>query len=160
LTAELAAHGISNPGSSVDLDRFLRANGLAGQFPPTKTGRLSTRDKVLKEREGLHAALPLVRRWRKLGQLTSDPAVNGLITAADGRVHAEFWVLGSDTGRTQSSCPNLMGIGRVFRPLVRATGSATWTWPKSRWASPPPCSAMPTFSTRSTKVTSMSHWPR
>jgi DNA polymerase-1 len=121
LTAELAAYGVSNPGSSVDLDRFLRANGLAGQFLPTKTGRLSTRDKVLKEREGLHAALPLVRRWRKLGQLISDPAVNGLIKAADGRVHAEFWVLGSDTGRTQSSCPNLMGIGRVFRPLVRAT---------------------------------------
>jgi DNA polymerase-1 len=121
LTAELAAHGIPNPGSSVDLDRFLRANGLAGQFPPTKTGRLSTRDKVLREREGLHAAIPLVRRWRKLGQLISDPAVNGLITAADGRVHAEFCVLGSDTGRTQSSCPNLMGIGRVFRPLVRAS---------------------------------------
>jgi DNA polymerase-1 len=122
LTAELRAHGIPNPGSSVDLDHFLRANGFAGQFPLTRTGRLSTRDKVLKERENLHAALPLVRRWRKLGQLASDPAVNGLITAADGRVHTKLWVLGSDTGRTQSSCPNLMGIGRVFRPLVGATG--------------------------------------
>jgi DNA polymerase family A len=39
-------------------------------------------------------------------------------------VYTRSWanrVLGSDTGRTQASCPNLMGIGRAFRPIVMAT---------------------------------------
>ena len=52
--------------------------------------------------------------------LASDPAVSGRLTAADGRVHPTLRVLGADTGRTQSQLPNVMGLGRVFRPLVRA----------------------------------------
>ena len=103
--------------SSRDL---LEAAGLGRHFPKTETGRLSTRDNVLEGREHLHPAIPLVRRWRKVRQLASDPAVLGLITGADGRVHAEFNALGADSGRTQARRPNLLGIGRIFRPLIRA----------------------------------------
>jgi DNA polymerase-1 len=120
LGADLRAHGIANPDSSAQLADFLITLGLAEHFPRTATGRPSTAERFLKEREGLHTALPLVRRWRKVRQLAADPAVLGLITGADGRVHADFRVLGADTGRTQARRPNLMGIGRVFRPLVRA----------------------------------------
>ena len=78
------------------------------------------RDTDLKDRGHLHPAIPLVRRWRKVGQLAADPAVQGLITGVDGRVHSDFVVLGADSGRTQSRRPNLMGFGRAFRPLVFA----------------------------------------
>src|SRR5262249_42946827 len=109
LGKRLQEFGIENPASNEQLGRFLIANGIDHLFPRTETGRPSTRDRFLKDREELHPAIPLVRRWRKVGQLASDPAVNGLLTGADGRVHARLRVLGSDTGRTQSSCPNLMG---------------------------------------------------
>jgi DNA polymerase-1 len=120
LGAELACLGIANPNSPEQLAGVLEAAGLGRHFPRTEASRLSTRDRVLEERERLHPAIPSVRRWRRLGQLASDPAVLGLITGADGRVHANFQVLGADSGRTQASRPNLMGIGKAFRPLVRA----------------------------------------
>jgi DNA polymerase-1 len=120
IAVELAPHGIENPGSTEQLARFLEAEGLDRHLPRTRTDRPSTRDSVLEDREGWHPAIPLVRRWRKLRQLTSDPAVLGQITGCDGRVHAELVVLGADTGRTQSRRPNLMGLGKAFRPLVRA----------------------------------------
>jgi DNA polymerase I-like protein with 3'-5' exonuclease and polymerase domains len=120
LGAELVQLGVSNPNSAAQLAGLLEAAGLGRHFPKTETGRLSTRDSVLEGREHLHPAIPLVRRWRKVRQLASDPAVLGLITGADGRVHAEFNALGADSGRTQARRPNLLGIGRIFRPLVRA----------------------------------------
>ena len=120
LGTELAHLGVSNPNSAEQLARLLEAAGLGRHFPKTETGRLSTRDNVLEGREHLHPAIPLVRRWRKVRQLASDPAVLGLITGADGRVHAEFNALGADSGRTQARRPNLLGIGRIFRPLIRA----------------------------------------
>ena len=100
---------------------LLKANRLDHHFLKTKLGRPRTRDQDLKDREHLHPAISLVRRWRKVGQLAADPAVQGLITGVDGRVHSDFMVLGADSGRTQSRRPNLMGIGRAFRPLVCAT---------------------------------------
>jgi DNA polymerase I-like protein with 3'-5' exonuclease and polymerase domains len=120
LGAELAHLGVPNPNSASQLAGVLEAAGLGRHFHKTETGRLSTRDSVLEGREQLHPAIPLVRRWRKVRQLASDPAVLGLITGADGRVHAEFNALGADSGRTQARRPNLLGIGRIFRPLIRA----------------------------------------
>jgi DNA polymerase-1 len=119
IEAELQSHGISNPGSPEQIARFLRRRGLDHLFPRTKTGQPSTRDEDLKQRQHLHLAIPLIRTWRKVRLLVSDPAVNGLLTAADGRVHPTLRVLGADTGRTQSQLPNVMGLGRDFRPLVR-----------------------------------------
>ena len=120
IAGQLQQHGIANPGSVPQLVSFLRRTAWPSHFPRTKTGSPCTADAVLKEREDLHPALRLVRQWRKVRQLAKDPAVRGLLDAADGRVHAEFRVLEADTGRTQSRRPNLMGLGRVFRPLVRA----------------------------------------
>ena len=117
---ELQAHGITKPGSTPQLCTLLKANRLDHHFSKTKLGRPRTRDQDLKDREHLHPAISLVRRWRKVGQLAADPAVQGLITGVDGRVHSDFIVLGADSGRTQSRRPNLMGLGRAFRPLVRA----------------------------------------
>ena len=120
IAIELQAHGITKPGSTHQLCTLLKANRLDHHFPKTKLGRPRTRDQDLKDREHLHPAISLVRRWRKVGQLAADPAVQGLITGVDGRVHSDFMVLGADSGRTQSRRPNLMGIGRAFRPLVCA----------------------------------------
>ena len=117
---ELQAQGITRPGSTHQLCKLLKANGLDRHFPKTKHGRPRTRDTDLKDRGHLHPAIPLVRRWRKVGQLAADPAIQGLITGVDGRVHSDFVVLGADSGRTQSRRPNLMGLGRAFRPLVCA----------------------------------------
>ena len=121
IAIELQVHGITKPGSTHQLCTLLKANRLDHHFLKTKLGRPRTRDQDLKDREHLHPAISLVRRWRKVGQLAADPAVQGLITGVDGRVHSDFMVLGADSGRTQSRRPNLMGIGRAFRPLVCAT---------------------------------------
>ena len=117
---ELQSHGISNPGSTKQIAQFLKTHGLDHHFPRTKTGQPSTQDKDLKQRQHLHPAIPQIRSWRKVRLLASDPAVSGRLTAADGRVHPTLRVLGADTGRTQSQLPNIMGLGRDFRPLVRA----------------------------------------
>ena len=120
LGTEFTRLGIANPNSAEQLANLLQAAGLGQYFPKTETGRLSTRDNVLEGREHLHPAIPLVRRWRKVRQLASDPAVLGLVTGADGRIHAEFNALGADSGRTQARQPNLLGIGRIFHPLIQA----------------------------------------
>ena len=121
LGEELRQHGIETPGSPRQLGAVLAKAGLAASFPKTKTGNVCTKDDVLEAREHLHPSIPLFRHYKKTRQLATDPAVIGQITGADGRVHADFRPLGAASGRTQSSTPNLMGLGKVFRPLVRAT---------------------------------------
>mgnify|MGYP002624027332 CR=1 FL=1 len=112
---------ICNPGSPQQIGSFLERYNLARFFPRTDTDQVCTKDKILEEREHLHPAIALVRQYRKIRMLSKDPAVLGLIEGKDGRVHAKFTVLGAESGRTQSSVPNLMGIGKSFRPFVRAT---------------------------------------
>ncbi|WP_339912188.1 DNA polymerase [Symmachiella dynata] len=121
LAGELTQYGIDNPGSSQQIAVFLKRNGLAGHFPKTTSGQVSTSDRLLETREHIHPAIPLIRRFRKIRILAKDPAVTGLIEGVDGRVHTDFAVLGAESGRTQSRTPNLMGIGRHFRPLVCAS---------------------------------------
>lgn len=120
IAIELSQYGIANPGSSVQISDFLNRAKLSGNFPNTETGQVCTSDRYLKAREHVHPAIRLIRQYRKVRVLANDPAVAGLIQGADGRVHADFVVLGADSGRTQSRTPNLMGIGRPFRPLIRA----------------------------------------
>ena len=154
--------GIENPGSPNQLANFLQTQNLDRWFPRTSTGRPSTQDRVLKQYQHLHPVIPLIRNWRKVGQLADDPAVNGRLDASDRRVHPTLRVLGADTGRTQSQLPNLMGLGRVFRPLVRrrrAWALVRSIWPRSRWASRPPFSGMITSLRTSTKETSTSPCP-
>ena len=121
IATELVRHGIANPNSTQQLAQLLKNTGLDRHFPKTSTGQPCTSDSVLEARERMHPAIPVVRQWRKLRQLSSDPAILGEIRGCDGRVHAEFRVLGADTGRTQARRPNLMGLGKVFRPLVCAS---------------------------------------
>ncbi len=121
IAAELNQFGINNPGSSHQVAAFLERSGLAGHFPKTTSGQVSTSDRLLETREHIHPAFPLIRRFRKIRILAKDPAVTGLIEGTDGRIHTDFAVLGAESGRTQSRTPNLMGIGRHFRPLVCAS---------------------------------------
>jgi len=118
---ELNLFGIDNPSSPRQIAGLIEREQLADHFPRTNSGQVCTSDKWLEIREHLHPAFPLVRRYRKIRILAEDPAVTGLIEGTDGRVHADIVVLGADSGRTQSNTPNLMGIGRPFRPLVCAT---------------------------------------
>lgn len=118
IAAELTQFGINNPASSRQIAAFLERYKLTDHFPKTTSGQICTSDRFLEAREHLHSAIPLVRRYRKIRILAKDPAVTGLIKAVDGRVHTDFIVLGAESGRTQSRTPNLMGIGRHFRPLV------------------------------------------
>ena len=115
--------GIENPGSPNQLANFLQTHqNLDRWFPRTSTGRPSTQDRVLKQYQHLHPVIPLIRNWRKVGQLADDPAVNGRLDASDRRVHPTLRVLGADTGRTQSQLPNLMGLGRSLSALDPGAG--------------------------------------
>jgi len=121
LQHDLSAYGITNPNSTPQIGTVLIAACLADAFPKTDSGGICTKDAVLEERENLHPVIPMIRRWRKVKQWSADPAVTGTIIGCDRRIHADIRVLGADSGRTQSRLPNLMGIGKVFRPLVVAS---------------------------------------
>ena len=48
----------------------------------------------------------------------SDRLISGVFEGADGRVHPDLRQLGADTGRQASRHPNILGLGKVFRPLI------------------------------------------
>jgi DNA polymerase-1 len=50
--------------------------------------------------------------------LQKERVLTGEFVGADGRVHPEYRHLGTHTGRQTSRWPNVLGLGRVFRPLV------------------------------------------
>ena len=97
--------------------------GLAGG-KKTKTGQWSTDVKVLEDlaEEGVPIARKIVE-WRQLTKLKSTytDAIPGYIHPETGRVHTDYALASTSTGRLSSSEPNLQNIpirteeGRAIR---------------------------------------------
>ena len=115
---ELREFGIDPPGSINKFLRVMADAGLTENF--RRDGKLTTKKKVLEELENLHQAIRPFRLCRQYRRLAGEEWLTGMLTGSDGRTHPAHRQLGADTGRNSCSTPNIVGIGRVFRPIVTA----------------------------------------
>ncbi len=88
-------------------------------FKKTKTG-FSTDAEALEKIEHLHPVVPLILEYRELSKLKST-YTDGLLPliASDGRIHTNFKMTVTATGRLSSTEPNLQNI-----PIRKELGSA------------------------------------
>lgn len=83
---------------------------IGTDLPKTKKGRPSTTEAVLKAREDRHPAVARYLAWRHAKTLATTFGPGWLGNEVDGRVRAHFHQLGTVTGRTASSRPNLQQV--------------------------------------------------
>ncbi len=127
---ELAGDPAFNPGSPKQLGDILFGKmGLPGGTR-TKTGQWSTGARVLDELAELGHALPTkILEWRQVTKLKSTytDALPGYINQTTRRVHTNYALAATPTGRLSSSEPNLQNIpirteeGRKIRRAFVAT---------------------------------------
>lgn len=101
---KLRSFGVNPPGSPEALRRVVRLN----------LGPLE--DDALRRAEGDHPAIRAFRLHRRYSRLARQRWPVG----PDGRVHAEHRQLAAATGRNGCRNPNVVGVGRVLRPVVTA----------------------------------------
>jgi DNA polymerase-1 len=118
LQADLAAQGIANAESFVQLKAFFEARGLLDLF--CRNGKVSFDKAMLAEFEGHHPVIPLLRAVRRINSLLESRILTEDFVGSDGRVHPNYTQLGTHTGRQASWGPNILGLGRVHRPLIVA----------------------------------------
>ena len=116
LMPKLREWGIDNVRSPNQLEAFFKKVGLQHLF--RRKGRRCFEKDLLAQFEDRHEAIPLIRAAKHCLKWQDDKLVTGEFLGQDGRIHPEFRSLGAETGRTTSTHPNIIGIGRVFRPLV------------------------------------------
>jgi DNA polymerase-1 len=116
LQARLTEYGIANAESHVQLTACFEGQGLLHLFQ--RNGKVSFDKEMLEEMEGHHPAIPLLRATRKINALLESHFLGDEFVGGDGRVHPNYSQLGTHTGRQTSWGPNILGLGRVFRPLV------------------------------------------
>lgn len=102
--------------SHADRIRVLDGLGLLQLFKVGPTYSFS--DDALKAHRGRHLAIKLLHLHGKYRQIVNNPLFAGELVSADGRVRPRIEPLGAATGRPTFHRPNLVGIGRVFRPIV------------------------------------------
>ncbi len=130
LRPELARHGITDVRSPAQLQSLFGRLGLLDCF--RRGGKLSFDKERLRALEGRHEAVPLIRAARRALDLQEERILTDELVGADGRVHPDHRQLGTHSGRQTSRWPNVLGLGRVFRPLVvpgpgRGIGEADWS---------------------------------
>lgn len=116
--AVLRRGGIASPGSQDALIAALQAKGAAELL--RKGSGFDFTDAAL---EAAEAGEPLIRAFRlhrRYSRLRNEEWLTGVLDGADGRIHPIHQQLGAATGRNTCSLPNLVGIGRVLRPVVTA----------------------------------------
>jgi DNA polymerase-1 len=118
LKPRLEAYGITNVNSHRQLKDFFARQGLLELF--RHGGRFSFDKKQLEAFEDRHPAIPLIRSAKRVLDLQSEKILTGEFIGADERVHPEHRNLGTHTGRQTSTHPNILGLGRIFRPLIIA----------------------------------------
>jgi DNA polymerase I len=129
LEPQLEAVGIRNVRSDQQLTEFFNRVGLLALF--RRGGHVSFDKKRLETLQDRHAVIPVIRAARRVHDLLDEKVLTGVFVGGDGRVHPDYRQLGTHSGRQTSRWPNLLGLGRLFRPLVvpdpgRGIGEADW----------------------------------
>lgn len=96
--------------------RVLGGAGLLARFEDR--GGYSFSEKRFQELQHLDPTIELLYRRTKQLRLLRDPLFVGELVRSTGRVHPSIDPLGADSGRPSFRRPNLVGIGRTFRPVV------------------------------------------
>lgn len=130
LSAQLAEYGVPNVRSHQQLSRFFEKLGLLDLFK--RDGKVSFDKDLLADFSDRHPAIPLIRAARRVYDLRKEQILTGELIGADGRVHPDHRQLGTHTGRQTCRWPNLLGLGKVFRPFVvpdpgRGLGELDWS---------------------------------
>ena len=116
LRPRLAGAGVANAGSHLQLASYFAKEGILDLF---RRGRGHSFDKgQLARFADRHPAVALIRAARRSRDVLREGLADGRFVGADGRVHPEYFQLGTHTGRQTSRRPNVLGLGRVFRPLI------------------------------------------
>jgi len=116
LRPQLEEIGVTTVNSHPQLLRLFYRLDLLDCF--RKRGVYSFTRDLLDDYAHLHPAINIVRATRRILQLQSDNLIAGTFIGVDGRVHPRHRQLGADTGRQSCSDPNILGLGRIFRPLI------------------------------------------
>lgn len=114
----LGSYGFDSSLSPARFRRFLSETGLWTQF--LRDGHVSLEDDLLLANESLHPAIEAYRLYRRYDRIAKEAWFSGAMTGKDGRVHPVHQQLGAATGRNTCTTPNIVGIGRVMRPVVTA----------------------------------------
>lgn len=115
---KLVEHGIDPPGSRDKFLGLMRREGLIQHF--RRADKLSTRKELLESLELLHPTIREYRLHKRYQHLAGEEWLRGALVGADGRTHPAHHQLGAATGRNTCTSPNIVGIGRVLRPIVTA----------------------------------------
>ncbi len=118
LRPRLEQFGVGNVRSHKQLSEFFARLGLLELF--RREGKITFDKEQLEAVQDRHPAIPLIRAARRILDLQKEKVLSGELVGADGRVHPDYRQLGTHTGRQSSRWPNVMGLGRIFRPLVVA----------------------------------------
>lgn len=108
---------------------LLAANDILDLF--RRGDKITFDRKQLEEVEHRHPAIPVIRAAKRVHDLLKEKILTGSLVGDDKRVHPQYEHLGTHTGRQTSKWPNILGLGRLFRPLIipeegRGIGEVDW----------------------------------
>jgi DNA polymerase-1 len=116
LQPQLDSFGIGNVRSPTQLKQFFGQINLLELF--RRHGKYTFDKKQLATVRDRHPAIPLIQAARRVYELKKERILTGEFIGADGRVHPDYGQLGAHSGRQTCRWPNLLGLGRLFRPFV------------------------------------------
>lgn len=100
-------------------DRVLGELGLLDLFASRDATSGYTFEKGrLKQHRGAHRVIELLYRHGKYSGILRDRLFAGEFIDTDDRIHPWINPLGADSGRPSFSKPNVVGIGKILRPIV------------------------------------------
>jgi uracil-DNA glycosylase family 4 len=113
----LSPYGLQNPASSDEVKDLLYDRLGLPVVATTKGGAPSTDKNALKELEDMHPAVADIVAWRGMN-IVRNTFAEGLIphVRPDGRIHPDFRLDGTRTGRLSCRQPNLQNIPRADTP--------------------------------------------
>jgi DNA polymerase-1 len=118
LKPKLAEQGVDNVKSHSQLKAYFGRHGLLELF---RRGDSYSFDRdQLSQFKARHPAIHLIRSARRVLDLREGSFLTDEFIGVDGRFHPEYRHLGTHTGRQSSRSPNVLGLGRIFRPLIVA----------------------------------------
>jgi DNA polymerase-1 len=114
----LAAQMATNVNSYREMLVFFKARNLLQVFSK-KDGRYSFSKERLEEVMHADPVIETILQLKKANSVKRDKILRSdLDSVVDGRVHARFIQLGTNTGRQTCTTPNLLGIPAVLRPVI------------------------------------------
>ncbi|WP_426751127.1 DNA polymerase [Myxococcus sp. Y35] len=121
--AQLISYGVTRPRSMEDRRHALARLGLLHHFKREDTASgYSFDEDALELCRNVHPVVDLLYRFDRFSHVVDERLFAGDFTESDGRIHPRVHVLGAESGRPTFKDGNLVGVGRIFRPVVRPDG--------------------------------------